>query len=170
MTLPVVPTSVLPPPRQESRCFRGEPVTRCGCQPQATWFQAQDTDSTCTPCTSRSPLPGRPAERRDRRPPQGFCAVLPSASLPQWGLQSLGSQVCMGGSCGPETPGWGACPDASVSPTGLQFANGNAPQSSSPKARVRRSFLWIISQKKTTLGPWASRGSGAFRTPLILPP
>uniref|UniRef100_A0AAA9SXS6 Adiponectin receptor 2 n=1 Tax=Bos taurus TaxID=9913 RepID=A0AAA9SXS6_BOVIN len=77
----------------ESRCFRGEPVTRCGCQPQATRFQVQDTDTTCTPCTSRSPLPGRPAERREWRPPQGFCVVLPSVSLPPWGPQSLGSQV-----------------------------------------------------------------------------
>lgn len=141
VTLPVVPTSFLPPLCQESRCFRGEPVTRCGCQPQATRFQVQDTDTTCTPCTSRSPLPGRPAERREWRPPQGFCVVLPSVSLPPWGPQSLGSQVCVGGSRGPETPGWGACPDASVSPTGLQFANGNAPQSSSSKARVRWSLL-----------------------------
>lgn len=70
------------------------------------WFQVQDTDTTCMPHTSRSPLPGRPAEGRDRRPPQGFCAVLPSALLLQWGPQFLGNQVCVGGSRGPKIPGW----------------------------------------------------------------
>lgn len=32
VTLPVIPMSFLPPLHQESRCFRGQQVTCCGCR------------------------------------------------------------------------------------------------------------------------------------------
>ena len=45
-----------------------------------------------------------------------------------WGTRSAWEEAVA-----PRSLGGGTCPDASVSLTGLQFANGNAPQSSSSK-------------------------------------